>query len=92
MNWPLTATRLPINETGREIRFYRFFFDGLVAHIHINDDAEHVAAMGSAVAGGISELYLPTRLSEQSLEMQLLWNEMGMDEPPSSLTRRSHLF
>jgi hypothetical protein len=26
------ATRLPINETGREIRFYGFFFDGLVAH------------------------------------------------------------
>jgi hypothetical protein len=86
------VTGLLSNETGREIRFYRFFFDGLVAHMHINDDAEHVAAMGSAVVGGGNELYIPTRPSEQSREMQLLWNEMGIDEPPSSLTRRSHLF
>lgn len=85
------TTGLPSSETGREIQYYRFFFDGLVAHMHINDDAARVAGMGAGMVGHGSELLLLTLPSERTAHMKRLWDEMGMDEPPSSLTRRSHL-
>jgi len=85
-------TGLPSQETGREIQYYRFFFDGLVAHVHINDDAAHVEGLGSSIVGGRSEILLATMPSEYTGHMKHLWNEMGMAEPPSSLTRRCHLF
>jgi hypothetical protein len=76
------TTGLLSSETGREIHYYRFFFDGLVAHMHINDDAAHVAGMGSVLVGRGSELLLLTLPSERTAHMKHLWNEMGMDEPP----------
>ena len=53
-----------VAESGREIHFYRFFFDGLIAHMHINDDAEHVAGAGSAFVGPGDELLIATLPSE----------------------------
>ncbi|MCQ4190103.1 hypothetical protein [Methylocystis suflitae] len=38
-------------DAWQEIDIYRFFFDGLIAHIHINADAKEVEEKGSVFAG-----------------------------------------
>jgi hypothetical protein len=52
----------------REIHHYRFYFDGLIAHMHINDDAEHVAQKESMFVGPRNELLVTTLPSEESIE------------------------
>jgi len=68
----------------REIDLYRFYFDGLIAHMHINDDAEHVARMGSIFAGQGNELLVTTVRSGNSSQMKWFWNESG-ESPPTLL-------
>ena len=81
-----------VEDLRREIQFYRFFFDGLIAHMHINDNAEHVASAEVAFVGPRNELLISTLPSEESAEMELFWrHEVGTPPPPPSLTRRSHL-
>ena len=71
---------IPDLETGelkegvwREVDHYRFFFDGLIAHMHITADAEEVAEKGSFYAGNGSELLITTLPSETSTQMRWFW-------------------
>jgi hypothetical protein len=90
---PDTITGNLVEDFWREIHHYRFFFDGLIAHMHINDDAEHVARSESVFVGPGNELLIPTVSSEESIEMELFWRrDVGEQPPPPFLTRRSHLF
>jgi hypothetical protein len=66
----------------REIDHYRFYFDGLIAHMHINDDAEHVAGVGSVYVGEGNEVIVTTVRSEGSRQMTRFWDEVGGPAPP----------
>ena len=66
---------------SREIDHYRFYFDRLIAHMHINDDAERVASVGPVYAGQGNELVVTTVLSEGSLQMTNSWNQAGAPAP-----------
>jgi hypothetical protein len=76
---------------GREIHHYRFYFDGLIAHMHIGDDAETVARQQSLFVGPGSELLVLTLPSEESAEMKQFWHDAGEPPPPSFVARKSHL-
>jgi hypothetical protein len=69
-------------KSWREIDFYHFYFDGLIAHMHINDHAEHVAKMGSIFVGQGNELLVTTVSGENSSQMKWFWNEAGPTPPP----------
>jgi hypothetical protein len=79
-------------DSWREIHHYRFYFDGLIAHMHINDDAEHVAQGESAFVGPGNELLVPTLPSQESTEMKLFWRQVGEPPPHPFFTRCMHLF
>ena len=68
-------------DASREIDHYRFYFDGLVAHMHINDDAEHAAAVGSVYVAPGNELAVTTIRSEGSREMIQFWDQAGTPAP-----------
>lgn len=68
-------------DASREIDHYRFYFDGLIAHMHINDDAEHVASVGPVYVGQGNELVVTTVLSEGSLQMTNFWNQSSAPAP-----------
>lgn len=69
----------------REIPFYRFYFDGLVAHMHIQDDAHHVAEMGPTMVGPEGELHFLTLPSSKSVHMRRFLDE-ALSYPPASLS------
>ena len=56
----------------REVEIYRFYLDGLVAHVHIGETAEHVAKMGDFFVGPASSLLVTTLPAEQSAEIHAL--------------------
>jgi hypothetical protein len=75
------ATEKLVEGASRGIDHYRFYFDGLVAHMHINDDAEHAAAVGSVYVGPGNELAVTTVRSEGSREMVQFWDQAGLPSP-----------
>ena len=67
----------------REIRYYRFYFDGLIAHMHIDDDPEHVARMEPVYVGSGNELWIMTLPSERTTHFTRFWEEAGgLATPP----------
>ncbi len=79
-------------DSWRDIHYYHFYFDGLIAHMHINDDAEHVARAEPLFVGRENELLIPTLPSEESAEIKLFWQQStGKPPPPPFWTRKSHL-
>jgi hypothetical protein len=85
---PITGKLL--EDSCREIQYYRFYFDGLVAHMHINDDAEHVAGGGAVYVEPGNELWVMTLPSEGTAHFKRFWHGHG-GPPPPFVTRRSHL-
>jgi len=75
------VTEKLVEGASREIDHYRFYFDGLIAHMHINDDAEHVAGVGSVYVGPGNELVVTTVRSEGSREMAQFWDQAGAPAP-----------
>src|SRR4029077_19127731 len=59
----------------REIDPYRYYFDGLIAHLHINDEVEHVAGVGPVYVGPGNELVVTTVPSEGSRQMTQFWDQ-----------------
>jgi hypothetical protein len=86
--YPITGKLL--EDSCREIQYYRFYFDGLVAHMHINDDAEHVAGGGAVYVEPGNELWVMTLPSEGTAHFKRFWHGHG-GPPPPFVTRRSHL-
>ena len=57
----------------KEIPIYRFYFDGLIAHIHIqNTDDGTISDLGSLIVGAKDELFLPMQAYEHSFQKQNL--------------------
>lgn len=54
----------------REIDHFRFYLDGLVAHFHIGETAQHVAKMEDFFVGPASDLTVTTLPAEQSVAIQ----------------------
>jgi hypothetical protein len=71
------VTEKLVEDSLREIDHYRFYFDGLIAHMHINDDPEHVAGVGPVYVGPGNDLAVTTVRSEGSRQMTRFWEEAG---------------
>lgn len=62
-----------IGEQIKEIPIYRFYFDGLIAHIHIqNTDDGTISELGSLIVGSKEELFITTQTYENSFEKENL--------------------
>ncbi|MGA2636839.1 hypothetical protein [Methylocella sp.] len=75
---PITGEFL--QEDSREVPHYRFYFDGLIAHLHIGESAEHVAKCESFFVEPSDELLVTTVPSEESAEMGQFWQDTEMPE------------
>jgi len=59
----------------KEIPIYRFYFDGLIAHIHIqNTDDGTVSELGDSIVGAKEKLIIPTQTYERSFQRENLLN------------------
>lgn len=58
--------RNPLRPNGPTVPIFRFYFDGLVAHIHRESNPEDVSASGPLYLGGSDELLVTTVTLERS--------------------------
>ena len=72
---PICATK-PVPPAGdlpsRKIPFFRFYFDGLIAHIHRQNPDEHVHEFGESVVGAGAKVKVATVPYERSFEKENL--------------------
>jgi hypothetical protein len=68
------------DDSSREVNIFRFYFDGLIAHMHINDDPEIVKKQTGFFVGQASEIHVTTLQAQDSLQMQRFW----APKPPPS--------
>jgi hypothetical protein len=67
----------------REIPHYRFYFNGLIAHMHIAETEERVRAAGTVFLGAGDELLVTTVWDKNPLQLKLLNREMWGDPKPA---------
>jgi hypothetical protein len=90
---PLLATKtIPafFDRGGQQVPFFRFYFDGLIAHMHCQtDDATAEVSLGPLVVGADQKLAVPTVRFEESFQMTNLMQIMGETEAgwPEVMTR-----
>lgn len=64
------------NNGFREVSIFRFYFDGLVAHIHIDDDPMIVRQQESFFVSQANELLVTTLLAQDSWQMNAFWEHV----------------
>jgi hypothetical protein len=68
--------RLPSLEGGlpeRELPFYRFYLDGLIAHVHCHaSDDGYTVSLGDLIVGAENRLIVTTQTFEDSLQQSRL--------------------
>ena len=78
-NWSAyrDTKKIPDSETNynsfREVDIFRFYFDGLIAHMHISDDPEIVKKQAGFFVGQASETLVTTLRAQDSLQMKRFW-------------------
>lgn len=58
------------DDSSREVDIFRFYFDGLIAHMHVNDDPEMVTKQAGFFVGQASETLVTTLRAQDSLQME----------------------
>jgi hypothetical protein len=83
-NWSAFRSTKQIRNVGengpdnsfREVDIFRFYFDCLISHIHINDDPEIVKKQEGFFLGQGSEILVTTLKSQDSWQMKQFWDHV----------------
>jgi hypothetical protein len=69
-----TIPNVGTDDSPRVVDIFRFYFDGLIAHMHINDDPEIVTKQAGFFVGQASETLVTTLRAQDSLQMKRFWD------------------
>lgn len=77
-NYSPTLQEKIIERPGRDVnvRFFRIYMQGIVAHVHVDADEEFLTAMSPMIVGGTQDLVLVARKFEKSWQYEAARHEM----------------
>lgn len=76
-----TIPNVGTDDSPRVVDIFRFYFDGLIAHMHINDDPEIVTKQAEVFVGQASETLVTTLLGQDSHHMKRFWDHVQHVDP-----------
>jgi hypothetical protein len=76
-----TIPNVGIENSFRQVEIFRFYFDGLIAHMHINDDPEIVKKQAGIFVGQASETLITTLQAQDSRQTKQFWDHVQNVDP-----------
>lgn len=75
-NYSPTLQERELEQSGRVVKFYRLYMQGITAHIYVEADAEYLESISPMVVGAKDSLLVTTRRFEKSWQFEAMRNEI----------------